>query len=195
MEDDGRIVVHGAEPLDRSRLATLFRALLVVPHCVVLSIWTLWIVPVLFAGWLAALAAGRVPRRLHRWLAAYLRYQGQVTAWFDLLSSRYPDPQRTLEHPFRLEVADPRRQRRLLTLLRAPLAVPAMVLASVFGVILFGVSIGAWLVSLVLGRTTAGLQELGTFCLRYQLEVQAYVLLLTPAYPKLAPPGARPESG
>ena len=49
------------------------------------------------------------------------------------------------------------------------------------------VAVAAWFVTLALGRTTAGLQELGTFCLRYQLETQAYLTLLTSTYPRLVP--------
>jgi hypothetical protein len=37
------------------------------------------------------------------------------------------------------------------------------------------------------GRTTPGLQELGTFCLRYEMEALAYTLLLTARYPRLVP--------
>jgi hypothetical protein len=62
------------------------------------------------------------------------------------------------------------------------------VLASAFNVVLSITTVAAWFVAVALGRTTAGLQELGTFCLRYQLETQAYVTLLTSTYPRLAPP-------
>lgn len=144
--------------------------------------------PAVAVAWLALLIEGRLPSFLHRFLGAFLRYQGQVTAWFDLLSTRYPDPLHTEEHPFRIELPDRLRQPRLVTLLRLPLALPALVLASVFNVVLSIASVAAWFVALVLGRTTAGLQELGTFCLRYQLETQAYVTLLTSTYPRLAPP-------
>jgi hypothetical protein len=185
---DGRVSIHDHEPLRRRRLAVLLRAILLFPHYVVIAIWTLLLVPVVPLSWLAAVFAGRVPSRLHRFLAAFLRYSGQVSAWLSLLSATYPDPLHTQEHPFRIEIPERGPQRRLLTLFRVPLAVPAFVLANAFGVILTASSIGAWFVSLVLGRTTRGLQELGTFCLRYQLETQAYLLLLTPSYPKLEPP-------
>lgn len=185
MRDDG--------DLRRRRLTVLLRALLFVPQYVVLGVWTLLLIPVLPISWLAALLTGRVPGRLHHFLAAYLRYYGQATAWFDLLSGRYPDPLHTREHPFTIEVPEPRPQPRLVTLLRLPLAVPAIVLSSVFGVVLSAVAVGSWFVGLVLGRTTAGLQELGTFCLRYQLETQAYLSLLTPRYPRLAPVEATTE--
>ena len=162
--------------------------MLLIPHYIVLSVWSLLVVPVLAWSWVAALLLGQVPRHAHGFLASFLRYQGQVTAWFYLLSGRYPDPAHTREHPFSIGVPDSAPQRRLVTLLRLLLAVPAIVLASVFNVIMSAVAVGAWFVALLRGRTTAGMQELGTFCLRYQLETQAYVSLLTDRYPKLAPP-------
>jgi hypothetical protein len=185
--DDARIRVTDTEPLRRRRLVVLLRPILLFPHYIVLSVWTLLLIPVVPLGWLASLMRGRLPSFFHRSLAAYLRYQGQVTAWLYLLSATYPDPLHTKEHPFRVEVPDARQQRRLVTLFRLPLAIPALVLASVFNVILTAVGVGAWFVGLARGRTTAGLQELGTFCLRYQLETQAYLSLLTAAYPKLEP--------
>jgi hypothetical protein len=160
---------------------------LVFPHYVVLSMWSLFAAAVLLVGWIAALILGRLPLRLHRWLAAYLRYFGQVTAWFQVLSGRYPLPHQGDRHPFAIEIPRPQRQRRLVTLFRVVLALPAVVLASVFIVILTTSAIGAWFVALILGRTTAGLQELGAYCLRYQLETSAYLMLLTPRYPRLEP--------
>lgn len=191
--DDERIRVHDEGELRRRRLAVLFRALLALPHYIVLSVWSVLAAVVLVVSWPTALLLGRVPARLHRFLAAFLRYQGQFTAWFNLLSGRYPRVRRPQEHPFRIEVPEPRRQRRLVTLFRVPLAFPALVLASVFAVILASVAVASWLVALLLGRTTAGLHELGTFCLRYQLETQAYLTLLTPRYPALAP-AAEPQT-
>jgi Domain of unknown function (DUF4389) len=185
--DAGRIRVQDDGQLRRRRLAVLFRAILVLPHYTVLSVWALLAALAVLVSWPLALMLGRVPGRLHRFLAAYLRYQGQVTAWFNLLSGRYPSLRRARGHPFRIEVPERRRQRRLVTLFRLPLAVPALVLSSVLGVILATVAVASWLVAMLLGRTTAGLQELGTFCLRYQLETQAYLSLLTPRYPALAP--------
>jgi hypothetical protein len=187
--------VHQHESLRRRRLTTFLRAVLVVPHYVVLVVWSVLLPAAVAVAWLAALIDGRVPPWLRRFLSAFLRYQGQVTAWFDLLSDRYPDPLRTLEHPFAIKVPERQRQHRLLTLFRLPLALPAIVLWSVFGVVLALAAVAAWFVALALGRTTAGLQELGTFCLRYQLETEAYLLLLTASYPRLAPSELTTEPG
>ncbi|CAN5162962.1 hypothetical protein BH18ACT12_BH18ACT12_02810 [soil metagenome] len=182
-----RIRVTDTEPLRRRRLVVFLRLILLVPHYIVLSVWALLLIPVVPFSWLAALILGRLPTAFHRFLAAYLRYEGQVTAWLYLLSATYPDPLHTNEHPFGIEVPAARHQPRLVTFFRLLLAIPAFVLASVFNVIMTAVGVGAWFVALALGRTTPGLQELGTFCLRYQLETQAYLSLLTAAYPRLEP--------
>jgi hypothetical protein len=168
---------------------------LFVPHLVVIAVWSVPAAVAVFVAWLALLVEGRLPPWLHRFLAAYLRYVGQASAWFHLLSGRYPDPLHTLAHPFAIDVPERPRQSRPVTLVRIALAVPALVLASVFRVVLSVAAIGAWFTSLALGRTTAGLQELGTFCLRYELETEAYVLLLTARYPRIAPPDVKPAPG
>ena len=190
---NGRLVVRDQEQLRRRRLTTLLRVALAVPQQIVLAVWSVLVPPAAAIAWLAALIDGRVPPWLLRFLSAFLRYQGQVTGWFYLLSDRYPDPLHTLDHPFAIEVPERHRQRRPITLFRLPLALPAIVLWSVFDVVLTLVAVATWFAALALGRTTAGLQELGLFCLRYQLETEAYLLLLTGSYPRLAPTVATTE--
>lgn len=182
--DTGRIRVSSDEPLKRRRLAVLFRVLLFTPHAIALFFASLAAVGALAIAWFAALLVGRVPGGLHRFLTTYVQYVGRTTAWFYLLSGRYPSGP---EHPFELEAPDAVEQHRLLVVARPLFAVPALVLASALRVVLMLSSIAAWFGALALGRTTAGLQELGMFCLRYELETLGYLLLLTPRYPRLAP--------
>jgi hypothetical protein len=177
--------------LRRRRLGVLLRPLLLVPVACVAAVWALIAAVALPIAWVAALVAGRVPSVLHRMLVSALGYVVQVEAWSSLVSGRYPRPRRGSEHPVHLE-AEQERQHRWTVLLRLPLAVPAVVLASVLVVVQGGTAVGAWFVALVLGRTTEGLRELGAFCLRYVTETAAYLLLITPRYPSLAAP-ARTE--
>jgi hypothetical protein len=44
-----------------------------------------------------------------------------------------------------------------------------------------------WWYSLVLGRAPEGLRDLGTVCIRYQAQVNAYLYLLTERYPHSSP--------
>jgi hypothetical protein len=185
--DDLRLRVRDEEPLRRRRLAVLFRTVFYIPHAIVLTVWAFVAAFFIAIAWLALLIEGRLPTWLHRFIAAYVRYTGQVTAWFFLLSGRYPDPMHTDIHPFAIDIPERPRQPRLITLFRAVLAIPPLLLATALRVVLTLSSIPAWFVCLARGRTTAGLQELGTFCLRYELEALAYTLLLTPRYPRLVP--------
>lgn len=173
--------------LRRRRLVVLLRLLFFVPVGIAASIWAVVGVILLPFAWLGALLGGRVPLRLHRALTAALGYLVQVDAWSSLVSGRYPWPRHRSTHPIQLR-AERERQRRWTVLLRVPLAIPAIVLASVLGVVQSGAAIGAWFVALLLGRTTEGLRELGAFCVRYATETAAYLLLLTPRYPTLASP-------
>ena len=171
----------------------LLRPLLAIPAVVVALLWTVIALVALPFAWVGALAGRRVPGGLHRTLVAALESVVQLLAWTSLVSGRYPLPWRRQRHPVRLE-AECVRQPRWTVLLRVPLGVPAVVLASVLGVVLAGTAVGAWFVALILGRTTEGLRELGAFCLRYVTEAVAYLLLLTPRYPRLAQPLADPQA-
>jgi hypothetical protein len=185
--DGGRIRISDDEPLRRTRLAVLFRAALFVPPAVVIAIWSAVAALALVPAWAVLLVRGRPSERLHHFLTAYVRYVGQAAAWFHLLSERYPNPRRAREHPFAVHLPEPSPQPRAITLFRIVPAIPALVLASALGVVLALSAVASWFAGVALGRTTAGLQELGTFCLRYELESIAYVLLLTSRYPRLAP--------
>ena len=173
--------------LRRRRLGVLLRAVFAIPPALVLILWGALATPVLVVSWFTTLARGRTPRALHRFLLGYVRYSAQVAGWWNLVSGRYPRPRRLDAHPVQVEA--PRvRQPRLITLLRIVLALPSLVLASVLNVVLGLTGIAAWFVALVRGRTTEGLRELGAFCIRYQVEVLAYVFLLSPRPAKLEPP-------
>jgi hypothetical protein len=170
--------------LSRRRLAVLFRLPLALPPLLALLAWTAVAIVAVLVAWLAALARGRVPVRLHRYLVAALEYAAQATAWMTLVSGTYPWPRRRSAHPVRLEISRGA-QPRWTVLLRAPVAVPAFVLGSALAVVLGSSSMAAWFVALALGRTTEGLRELGAFCLRYIVETLAYLFLLTPHRPRL----------
>jgi hypothetical protein len=172
--------------LRRNRLAVLFRPLLLVPVGLVALGCAAIAVVAAAVAWVAALVGGRVPRGLHRTLRAALEYLAQVDAWLSLVSGRYPWPRSRSRHPVRL-LCQREPQPRWTVLLRPALALPPLVLASVLFVVHWCSAVGAWFVALVLGRTTAGLRELGAFCLRYATDAAAYVLLITPQYPRLAP--------
>ena len=67
--------------LERSRLTVFFRLLLAIPHLIWLALWTVLAVLAAIVAWFAALATGRVPRGLHRFIAAWVRYSTHLGAF------------------------------------------------------------------------------------------------------------------
>ena len=147
-------------------------------------------------AWALALALGRVPLLLHRFLAAYVRACTHVGAFLYVVGRPFPGfVGREGSYPIDLTIAGPARQRRLGVLARLLLAVPALILSSAYGGVLFVVAVLAWFAALATGRMPEGIRDLGAASLRYQAQVLAYLFLLTPRYPNSSPAleGRRPE--
>jgi hypothetical protein len=167
-------------------LTVLFRVILAIPHFFWLWAFTVVAVFAVLANWLAALVTGRPPARLHALLARYARYTTHISAYVFLVANPYP---RFLgkpgSYPVDLELPGPAPQNRWVTAFRLVLAVPALVLAYVFGTMLLVVALVGWFVSLAIGRMPKGMRDLSAYCLRYRAQTLAYVILLTSRYPTL----------
>jgi hypothetical protein len=181
-----RVVV--ADDLERPRLIVLFRALLAVPHVVWLALWSVAVVLAALVAWAAALVAGRVPVRLQRFLAAYVRAVAHLTAFVSLVGRRFPGfTGRGGSYGIDIAIEPANRQSRWKTLLRLPLAVPALILASALGSVLLVVGFLGWWHALATRRMPEGLRALGASCIRYLAQTEAFALLLTDRYPYAAP--------
>jgi hypothetical protein len=169
------------DELRRSRLTVFFRLPLAVPHIVWLALWGVlaWVGAVV--NWLVTLLLGRSPAWLHRFLAAYLRYQLHVYSFLYLIANPFPGfVGRAGSYPFEIVVAERARQNRWKTGFRAILVIPALLLASAFNLLL---GVAAVLSSLARARMPRGLHNAGAFALRYQAQTFGYLLLLSDAYP------------
>ena len=74
----------------RSRLTAFFRLLLAIPHFVWLALWTVAAFLAAIANVIVALVRGRSADALHRFLAAYVRYDAHVTAFATLVANPFP---------------------------------------------------------------------------------------------------------
>ena len=150
-------------------------------------------------AWVVALVLGRVPRFLHRFLAAFVRATTHSAAFLYSSGRQFPGfVGREGSYPIDLTIAPPARQRRLGVLARLVLALPALLLSLAFAGVALVVGVLCWFAALVIGRVPAGLRDLGAASLRYQAQCSAYRLLLTSRYPdsspalRAAPPGSVP---
>ncbi len=176
------------DDLRRSRLTVFFRLLLTFPHLVWLVLWGIAVAFALIAAWFATLVTGTLPSALHRFIAAYVRYETHVFAFLFLVANPFPGFVGAAgSYPVDLVIDGPERQNRWKTAFRIVLAFPAFVVHGALGGPLFLVGLFGWFVGLVLGRMPEGLRNLGAYCLRYSGQTYGYLYLLTDSYPFAGP--------
>lgn len=174
--------------VERSRLTVFFRLLLAIPHLIWLSLWSVLALLAVVCAWVAALATGRMPSALHRFLAAWVRYAMHVGAFLFLIGGPFPGFVGAAgSYPVDVAIDPPQRQHRAVTLFRIWLVVPALMLAGAYTAVVWLVALLGWWAALFTGRMPEGLRNLGAVSLRYTAQVNAYLFLLTDRFPYSAP--------
>ena len=182
-------LVGEAHDLRRSRLTVFFRLPLFIPHYVWFYLWSLVASVVSVINWFATLIMGRPPRAFQRFLGAFVRYQFHIFAFLSLAANPFPGFTGTAgTYPLDLALpADPQRQNRWKTLFRAILVIPAWIVGFGLFFALGLASMFTWFVALARGSAPWGLRNLMAYALRYFAQTNAYLYLLTDAYPHASP--------
>jgi len=174
------------DDLRRSRLTVFFRLLLVIPHYLWLEIWGIALVVTIPVSWLVAIFTGRVPKGLHDFDAAYLRYTTRVTAYLFLLANPWPPFSSAEPYPVDARIDGPAQQSRPTVCFRIILAIPALILVYIFRLVNTVVAVLGWFYCLALGRMNEGMRNISAWMLRYETQTIGYLFLLTGAYPSLS---------
>src|SRR5919198_912874 len=74
----------------RSRLSTFFRWILVIPHAIVLYLWTLAAYIVVLIAWFAIVITGRWPKGLQDMIVLGVSYQQRANTYIYLLTEDWP---------------------------------------------------------------------------------------------------------
>lgn len=193
---------------DRDRVTTAFRALLALPHLLLVGApaafafsWSLgpaegprleWsgagvlgAVAAVCAliGWFAILFRGRYPDGLRALATMYLRWRVRAVAYTALLRDEYP-PFGEGPYPAELVLDVPEKPRdRVSVGFRLVLALPHLVAVWLLGVAWCVSTVVAWFAILFTGRYPRGLYDFGVGVLRWNTRVEAYLLLLHDEYP------------
>ena len=179
-----RVVV--TDDLKRSRLTVFFRSLLAIPQFIVLCLWAIAVWLVTIVNWFATLFMGRSPDALHNFIAAFLVFQTRVTAYIYLLSEPWPPFGSSGDYPVDLRVAGPRPQNRWTVFFRFILAIPAVLLASVFRTLNQVLALVSWFYALATGQISDDIRSIGVYCLGYEQQTYGYILFATDRYPSLS---------
>jgi uncharacterized protein DUF4389 len=185
---DDPIRLESSDDLRRNRLTVFFRLLLAIPHLIWLTLWGIAALLAAIGNWFATLFTGTSRAGLYRFLAAYLRYGLHVLAYVYLVANPFPGfTGERGSYPIELRIAERARQNRWTVGFRVVLALPAFLLASAYGTLVFTVAFLGWFASLFTGTMPLGLRNAGALALRYSAQLYGYLFLLTDAYPYSGP--------
>ena len=174
--------------LARNRLTVFFRLILAIPHLIWLSLWAIVALIAAVANWFVTLAGGISPASLHNFLAAYVRYQQHVYAYLFLIADPFPGfTGKVGSYPIEPTIAPPATQNRWTVGFRLVLAIPAFMIDSAYGGLLFAVAVLGWFAALATGEMPLGMRNAGALAIRYSAQANGYILLLTDAYPYSGP--------
>lgn len=191
----------------RNRLTTAFRLILALPHLILVGgpvagamTWTsgdvnsrtdwgaggvLGAVAAIAAiiAWFAIIFTGEYPTGLWNLASFYLRWRVRALAYTALLRDEYP-PFGDGEYPASIVLEMPNAPRdRISVAFRLILVIPQILALWALGVAWAITTVIAWFAILFTGRYPARLYEFGVGVLRWNLRVEAYVLLLHDQYP------------
>ena len=77
-------------PEKMSRMTTFFRALLIIPHLIVLGVLTIAMGFVTVIAWFAILITGKYPKGMHDFSVGYMRWYSRMYAYYFLQTDKYP---------------------------------------------------------------------------------------------------------
>jgi hypothetical protein len=187
-------LVRDPEDLRLSRLTVFFRLLLAIPHIIWLWLWAIAVFFTVIVQWFITLFGGTPAAGLHRFLSKFVRQALHVYAYISLAANLFPGfSGETGAYPIDLVLPEPGRQNRSKTGFRLVLVVPASIVSSALSSVLLAAAVLTWFVALARGSAPSGLRNLSAYALRYGAQVNAYILLLTDAYPHASPLEGVPE--
>ena len=193
-------------------MTVFFRIILLIPHLIWFTLWSIAAVVVLPVHWVGALILGRPMAWAHSFYSSLVRYALHLYSYWYLAADRYPPFIGEPGYVVDADIPQVVSQRRWTIALRLVLALPPFILAAVltsglgggttadptasgstessvslnFG-LGFVLAFLSWFASLALGRTPQGLRDAQVYCLGYAAQVYAYLFLLTERFPTSDP--------
>ena len=170
----------------QGRLSILLRAILIIPHVIIVSLLGIAVGIVIALAWFAIVFAGRFPAALLRFTIGYSRWAARANAYGSLLTGAYPPFSMDEEPDYPVRLIIPERttgRSRLRTFFRCLLLIPHEIVLSLLGIVVGFVGVAAWLAGIVLGRIPEGLHNFLVGYTRWTERAAAYSYLLVDDYP------------
>jgi len=169
----------------RNRLTVAFRLILAIPHLILLGLWQHVTEIAAVIHWFIIVFTGKRNDSLWSFTDSYVGYMSRVNGYTGILFDEYPqfftDSSGVPVQYALAPQAEP--ANRLTVGLRFIWAIPALIIAAALSIAGFVVSVIAWFAIVITGKMPQGQFGFLVKVLRYVLQTNAYVLLLTDTYP------------
>jgi len=173
----------------RNRLTVAFRLLLAIPHLIVAGVWRYVIQALAVVQWFIVLFTGSRNEGIWNIQQGWMGYYARVLGYVDMLYDEYPafcmEPGNV---PVESSITYEDSADRLTNALRLIWAIPAIIVGFVVAIGGFFVALVSWFAILITGRHPRGMWEFMLKVVRYTLQLEAYVYLMTDEYPKFGGP-------
>jgi hypothetical protein len=137
-------------------------------------------------AWFSLLFTGTYPQGLANLATFYLRWRVRAGAYMALLRDEYP-PFGDGDYPATLDIDTPTEPRDKVSIgFRIILAIPHLIAVWALGLAWFFSTAIAWFAILINGRYPESLLDFAVSVFRWNIRVEAYLLLLTDEYPPFA---------
>lgn len=177
-------LINGLPPA-QPRWTILIRLLLAIPQFIVLFFVGIAVFFVAICAWFAALFTGRVPPSMAAFFQRYIRWSARVGAYVELLVAEYPpfDGQPDATYPIDVEFPELTDLNRAAVFFRVIIAIPAYAMATFLSTGMFVLIFPFWICALILGRLPDAVYRAAGTVTRFQVRLEAYMLMVTPEYP------------
>lgn len=170
-------------------LGSFIRALLVIPHVIVMGLLGLVAWVALLVNWLPVLVNGRQAAWIYDVVGGLLRMSTRIALYVALVTGAYPPFGPGGSHAVELEFDRDERQGRLWgipvlgVMVRGILLIPHAIVLAVLAFIVSLLTAISWIPVLITGRQADFIVQIVGGYYRWSARVTAYSLLLTAAYP------------
>jgi hypothetical protein len=175
--------------IERSRLTTFFRLIIVIPWAIWAAIYGIAAFVVVIIAWFAMLFTGRFPEGMYGFVASYLRLSTRVYGYALLFTDELPSfgggPEP--EYPVKVDVAAPQeRYHRAKTFFKYFLYFPQALIGG-YGLayVALWASFISWFRIVFTGRQSITMHEALVGSSAYMVRSNGFLLLLTEAHPRL----------
>lgn len=182
-------------------IGTLFRAILLIPHFIVMYFLQIAASVVYFIATFAILFTGSYPSGMFRFITNVLRWNANINTYMYSLHDRYPPFSFTATegYPVTFGVVYPASSSRVLNfplfigmLIRVILLIPHLIVLYVLGIIAMVIVFVAQFAILFSGNFPAGMHSFVVGVTRWSMRVTAYLFGLTDKYPPFSREASQP---